>query len=91
MKKRLIVIGASDLIEIATASCPGHEIAGYADLEARSGGGVPYLGTDDDVLVDGGLADADFAVAIGDNGRRRRLVERLRRAGRQVVTVVHPS
>lgn len=72
----------------------GLEVVGAVDRRADTtpGLGVPLLGTDDQVLE---VADrhrvGTLCVAIGDNGVRRMLTDRLTRAGRAVQAVHSPD
>ena len=50
----------------------------------------PYLGKDDD-LSNCADAGAKVAVAIADNRRRQDLFDEIKSAGREVLTVVHPT
>lgn len=94
MSRRVVIIGASDLFEVVEAGLPGYRIAGYAEPEEKAVGirsRFSWLGTDQQVLNDPALADAEFVVGIGDNRRRRQVVEHLLAAGRGLPSVVHPQ
>jgi sugar O-acyltransferase (sialic acid O-acetyltransferase NeuD family) len=87
----LLVYGAGGhgLVVAEAAAAAGWEVRGFIDDGAEDGqtlGGWSVLrpGEEPD-------ADAAVIVAIGDNGARRRVAERLVQAGARLVNVVHPT
>lgn len=89
----IFIVGAGTLGEIAaeTARAAGLEIGGFFDDTAgiREAGGIPVVGTVDD-LLDAAEERRAIFIAVGDNGRRRRCVERLRRTNVNFPNIVHP-
>lgn len=104
MVERVVVVGASgfgreslDVLEAMIAVGADLEIIGVLDdaaseanvarLEAR---GIAHLGTVSSWLEQDGQS-TKFVLGIGNPGARRRLSEKLERAGLSPFTAVHPS
>lgn len=97
---RILVIGGADQgrqVIDAVSTRNDHEVVGVLDGNLDVGtdvGGVPVVGSTDDVASCASSLDADgFVVAIGDNFTRGALLERVAAAAPSLVavTVVHAA
>jgi len=96
MKKEIYIIGAGTygeaMFELAT-HC-GFEVAGFYDddkkkinqlvMDVRVKGTIQYLLSQD-------LEDKDFAVAIGDNALRTKIMNHIREKGGNTPSLIHKS
>lgn len=94
--RRLIVIGAGGhgkvVADIALAS--GFEILGFLDDKGTEAPlpGFQVLGTIGQVpLLAQEWGSLGMAIAIGDNGSRKRIVDQLRGSGLPFIRLIHPS
>ncbi len=94
--KRVVVLGTGSAAHYVIDICHdlGIELVGFVDQNRTSGEmlhGIPVLGGLD-VLDDGQLREtAWFAIAVGDNAARRRLISQIRAKGCRPGTLIHPS
>lgn len=93
---RLLIVGAGghgrSVAEAAMLS-GDYEVIGFADdavADVKDIWGIPLIGGTDDLLAYRPLTDA-VIVAIGNNGVRERLSQRLIQAGFELVSVIHPQ
>lgn len=94
VKDRLLIIGAGGhgkvAADIALKMNKWQSVAFLDDNEAiECCMGLKVVGRADD--ASSYINAADFFVAIGDNGRRRRIQERLEEEGASVIKLIHPS
>jgi len=95
LNKRLLIVGAGGhgrSVAEAVLAANQFELAGFADDAAHASTqiwGIPVLGTTADLRSYRNYADAAI-VAIGNNALREALSEKLRVAGFELVTVIHP-
>ncbi len=78
------------------ANAGGHDVVGFIDSNPRMVGrridGVEVLGRPDDMpRIRDELGVRDVIVAVGDNGARRALADRLESTGFDLINAVHPS
>ncbi len=96
MNQRLLIFGAGGHAKVVAeaAQLSGYDVAGFVDQspDLRNAVilGIPVLG-DGSILESSNWADCDMIVAIGDNGLRATIANRLLAIGRRFVTVVHPA
>jgi sugar O-acyltransferase (sialic acid O-acetyltransferase NeuD family) len=71
----------------------GETLAGYCEQEAKTLNpyGLPYLGTEADSTVLDRLKAHPYFIAIGDNGLRKRVYEKVRGAWGDPKTILHPT
>ena len=93
--ENIIIVGAGGLGKEVAEIFRGNDgvnLLGFADDAVREGkvvGGLHVLGTPEEVLET--HPHARFAVAVGDNKTRMKLVERLKELGVVFANAVHPS
>ena len=95
MNKRIIVIGASDLFDLALAVYGplGGEIIGYSALELserRNHGRYKWLGKDIG-LIRKTFPEASFLLGLSSNSQRRTLFEEVTRSDGELLSAIHPK
>jgi sugar O-acyltransferase (sialic acid O-acetyltransferase NeuD family) len=96
VSKRVAVLGAGGHGKVVAdvARCAGVEVVAFVDDAPAKAGtsiwGIPVVAWDR-FLADESSRGAAIALAFGDNRARQRSVERVRAAGRDVATLVHPT
>jgi sugar O-acyltransferase (sialic acid O-acetyltransferase NeuD family) len=96
VKRRVLVFGASGHGKVVAdvVRAAGHELVGFVDDDPgrRQAGlwGLPVLGWDECAALPAGAGRPAIALGIGDNRARQRVLERVRAAGFEVETPVHP-
>ncbi len=86
-KKKLIIIGAGGHGRVCAEAA---ELAGYGDiafLDDNNVEGLPVIGTLDDIEKFTGCC---FFVAIGSNSVRKKILNKIKAAGGELVTIIHP-
>ena len=78
------------------ANAGGHDVRGFIDSDPRMVGrridGIEVLGQPDDMLrIREELMVNRAIVAVGDNGARRALADRLESTGFELINAIHPS
>ncbi|WP_164126598.1 acetyltransferase [Sphingobacterium luzhongxinii] len=92
---RIAIIGYSGHAFVVLDACKkmGMPVRFYCDrskIEHNNPYQLTFLGDEGDESFDWGRVDK-FVLGIGDNSLRRKVAARVRNAGKELITIIHPS